>query len=687
LQLFTELLANAAQSVSVLVVHGPGGVGKSTLLAMMASRARADGATVAMVDGRDVEVTTPGLRAAVLAALEDGPDHVGRDEEARGEARRVLFIDAFEMVVALEDWFFGKLLADLPADVLVVLAGREPPGARVRADPGVRSITHVIALRNLPFADAERYLALEGLPVELAARVAAVAFGHPLALSLAVDLHRRGVIGDRPEQFQFGRVPDLVQALLQRLVDEVPSEHHRQALAVLALTRRTDQRLLRDLIEGSDSATLFDWLRSLSFVDAEPEGLVPHDLAREVLVADLRWRDQSAFDELHAGLFRHFIARARAASGLARQQATADAMHLAKHNMWVGANWDADALTHGYADRLRPNDADRLIEMARRHEGDESARLVRHWLDRQPDNVVVFRAPGPEPVGFVIHIALHAAAEHDFALDPGARTLWEYARRHGPPRPSEDVTVWTFNIDDAAYQQVATPTWTLGTVVHSQRHFALARPSWEFFVYRDADYWSGPMAFADLSRIPEADYELGGHRYAVFGRDWRVAGFDDWLELMAERMRRLTPDDVLPDERPPPLLVLDERTFADAVRAALRDLHRPDRLASNPLLRSRLVSEASGEGGDDAASRLRLAVERAAATLGQSPATAKYLRAVDRTYLRPAGTQERAAEVLDLPFSTYRRHLGRGVDAIIAALWLHELDPTSGARREGLSRK
>jgi hypothetical protein len=51
----------------------------------------------------------------------------------------------------------------------------------------------------------------------------------------------------------------------------------------------------------------------------------------------------------------------------------------------------------------------------------------------------------------------------------------------------------------------------------------------------------------------------------------------------------------------------------------------------------------------------------------------KYQRAVDRTFVRPAGTQEKAAEVLDLPFSTYRRHLTRGVDAVIAALWDREL--------------
>ena len=48
-------------------------------------------------------------------------------------------------------------------------------------------------------------------------------------------------------------------------------------------------------------------------------------------------------------------------------------------------------------------------------------------------------------------------------------------------------------------------------------------------------------------------------------------------------------------------------------------------------------------------------------------------RAVDRTFLRPAATQERAAEVLGLPFTTYRRQLARGVDRIIDWLWAREV--------------
>jgi hypothetical protein len=59
--------------------------------------------------------------------------------------------------------------------------------------------------------------------------------------------------------------------------------------------------------------------------------------------------------------------------------------------------------------------------------------------------------------------------------------------------------------------------------------------------------------------------------------------------------------------------------------------------------------------------------------LGAHPRDDKLLRAVDRTYLRPAATQESAAAMLGLPFSTYRRLLTQGVARIVGWLWDREV--------------
>jgi hypothetical protein len=111
------------------------------------------------------------------------------------------------------------------------------------------------------------------------------------------------------------------------------------------------------------------------------------------------------------------------------------------------------------------------------------------------------------------------------------------------------------------------------------------------------------------------------------------------------------------------VLALSQPEFAAAARQALRDLHRPDALAANPLQRARMTR----------AVPLPELLEQAVAALRADPRDVKLARALERTYLRPAPTQEAAAEVLGLPFSTYRRHLTRGVDRVVAWLWHREL--------------
>jgi hypothetical protein len=66
-------------------------------------------------------------------------------------------------------------------------------------------------------------------------------------------------------------------------------------------------------------------------------------------------------------------------------------------------------------------------------------------------------------------------------------------------------------------------------------------------------------------------------------------------------------------------------------------------------------------------------LRNAVATLRQHPRDDSLLRAVERTYLRPAATQEAAAAALGLPFSTYRRHLRQGVARIASWCWEREV--------------
>ncbi len=93
-------------------------------------------------------------------------------------------------------------------------------------------------------------------------------------------------------------------------------------------------------------------------------------------------------------------------------------------------------------------------------------------------------------------------------------------------------------------------------------------------------------------------------------------------------------------------------------------------------------SLAAGPGGSGT-DQLRATIQDAVACLGREP-KGDLLRAVlERTFVRAAPTQEAAAEVLGLPFSTYRRHLARALEQLTDLLWAMEIGEVRLPARPG----
>jgi len=201
-------------------------------------------------------------------------------------------------------------------------------------------------------------------------------------------------------------------------------------------------------------------------------------------------------------------------------------------------------------------------------------------------------------------------------------------------------------------------------------HDWLGRPrlSWYYMAPADPEAMAAFMDYVYFDRAPDADFEVDGRSYAVFARDWRRRGSLDWLKRMAER--ELGDEPAVAETAPVPALSRAE--FADAVRRALRDLRCPGALAANSLARTRMVRERAAE--LPAPEALRELLHEAVDALRGDPRSEKLVRALESTYLRPAPTQEAAAELLDLPFSTYRGHLTRGLERVVDWLWQRELD-------------
>jgi hypothetical protein len=205
----------------------------------------------------------------------------------------------------------------------------------------------------------------------------------------------------------------------------------------------------------------------------------------------------------------------------------------------------------------------------------------------------------------------------------------------------------------------------------------LLRPTtaWEFDAcYTDLEHWEEFFNHWDFVHAPEADYMVGTTRYVAFAHDWRRVGVADWLERTAAREL----GEQVSVSPTASAAVLSHEEFATSVKQALRSLHQPQALLRNPLLASGMVQSALREHPENRPDQiLRALILDAAQVLKSDPRAESQYRVLDRTYLRPAPTQEKAAELLDLPFSTYRRYRDHATEAITDWLWDKDIDSTA----------
>jgi len=214
-------------------------------------------------------------------------------------------------------------------------------------------------------------------------------------------------------------------------------------------------------------------------------------------------------------------------------------------------------------------------------------------------------------------------------------------------------------------------------MINVTQWMATPRLSWSFVAIEDLDRWAPFFAHIRQQHAPRAEFGVGGRDYAVFVHDWRAEPPLTWPREMADRELTTTPSDDREDsETQRPIVVLSHPEFVTAVRQALRDYARPDRLADNALLSSRLVTERTD--GQSPSETLRQLVRLSAEELNTHPRDQRLYRALYRTFLNPTATQERAADLLGLPFSTYRAHLRAGTQRVTELLWQQELYGAEG---------
>ncbi len=190
-------------------------------------------------------------------------------------------------------------------------------------------------------------------------------------------------------------------------------------------------------------------------------------------------------------------------------------------------------------------------------------------------------------------LRLDLADAADLARDPTVRATVEAIERQRPARPGDHTTMIRFFID-AERNQSPSRTLNLGPVLSIQTLLTDPAIGWDVLCWIDSGAMDPLMEFIDYQRLSGGEHRIGSTelrrlRSRLPPSAAVLSGSTSWRT--ASSASRSPP----PSRDEGDLLALSFDEFASSVGQALKDLHRRDRLAANPLCRSRLVAEGSAD--------------------------------------------------------------------------------------------
>jgi hypothetical protein len=614
---------------NVVLVHGPGGIGKSTLLREVGRRAETRGRSARLVDAREL-APVPGELEQALHGVD-------------AETLPLVMFDTYERMAAAGTYLRQRLLPSLPERSLVILAGRNAPEPEW-FQGGWERLTVEYELKPLPDDDAMRLLRERGVDDDtVASELCDWGAGSPLALTLAADAARAGGSWD-PTRIEDR--PELVRALIRHLATTELDGGNLDVIAVAALARTTTRRLLAEVLPDVDAEQAEAWLRSRSFAEHQNGGVTLHDIVRKAVRADVRLREPEREKELRRRIADHLHARALAGE----TRLITDLAELVD-NKAIRWGFGAEGTVDYRVDDLRPEDfAAAEARTGKRSRGADWWQIVKPLLDEAPECCVVARDRSDELAGICISVtprAAPAAAERDPVLAP-----WlAHAREHFP---DGNVILWRDSLDLSAPEKGDIRSRVLAILnTAAILRSGLVNPRISYLPIDPENAAATQFAInIGAQRLPELDAMIGGKPHECHLLDHGTGGIiGGQRNTVYWELGLPTPE---PEERPSGVA---PAVTHESVKALARHLDRPLELAASPLAR--------GSNPDERAESVRCLFREAVDGAFGESGDEKLLRTIaERGCLTRSVGHEALADELNVSRATYFRRLRQASDRL-----------------------
>lgn len=597
-----------------LVVEGPIGIGKSATLGVFEARCRELACPVFTVDARTTSLDG-GALDALTTSVDGGSLTLALLRHARaGPGRRwVLLIDDFDAYGRRAGLGGRDPLRGLPEGCRVVVATRSRSAALESI--GLRYRTFFCRLG--PLSPAEASLLATRLEIGDHALLGR-ADGHPLAIQALA--HGPTIDGDAVDRLLLGG--DLAIS--------------RDLLEVASIPPRITEDVLFAVLDDEALATkTYDALGALCYPDREDLGLRMPDVFRRALATQLRRRNPARHGSLRLRLARHYLHRLEDADALHAPSTLDDLIATFDDDSPLGEMFGARSSL--LAVRRLPAEAGNVLRpfLERAHAADTEG-----ILGRLEEGVATYVIEGDarqdEAFLGLMQFAIVTQAEPVMQADRHRALVRSMVQRFAVGGECRIAALLSFVVPEPGWGPVAQALGRqyLKLLVGSRRLAALVSVSDE-----DPSRFGLGFPGSELVEIDDVKLRVRDLRQIPVG------------ELLLAFLQQTSEDEWDP---PDVRSSLPPAIPPEAVRLALASLDQPTVLRASAL--AWLVAD-----GDP--KRLRGLLTDAIETLrtGEDMRQHEILKAV---YLDKRGKHELIASELAMPYSTFRRHLARGIERV-----------------------
>jgi hypothetical protein len=522
-----SVLSNAleASMPPVSFVHGIGGIGKSRLLEAFTAQARARKAFVVRLDCRQIEPTAAGFLRELGSAVGGDTASVGEASERLGQIpqRVVLTLDNYEVLRLLDTWLRQDFVPALPANVHVILCGREAPLAAWLCTPGWGGLFRTVAIEPLQDAEAVELLALSGIPENRAHHINRFTRGHPLALTLAAAT----LAEPNRASLQDLALHRVIEELARMYLAEISDEVTRRALEAASVVRCATISLFRAMLPDAAPQDVYERVRTIPFVHAQRDGLQVHDSLQQAIALGLKAADPSRYLNYRRAAWHQLRRELRTAASPETWRYTADMLYLLENPVVREAFFPTNAHIYG-VEPARPEDASSILGAAERWDGPEAVRCLEVWWKHAPQSFAVVKDAERNVAGFYCMFDPESVTRELCNSDLVIQNWMEHLQANPVP-PTQSVLFcrrWLSREVGEAPCGVQAACW-----LDIKRAYMLLRPHLRrvYVAVRDVATYAPVVTQLGFQVISSADATLDGQCYWTAMLDFGPASVDGWL--------------------------------------------------------------------------------------------------------------------------------------------------------------